>query len=82
MATAVELAERGGRGSGIRIGNQLSPAQRAVVEELEARHGSPHGTIMLGGQCVSLEDALEGTRVEQVEPPEVIEQQAEEAEQP
>ena len=68
VAAAVEHAERGGRGSGIRIGDQLSPAQRATIEELEARHGSPCGTIMLGGQCVPLEDAPKGTRVEEIEP--------------
>ena len=38
------------------------------MEELEARHCSRHGTIMLGGQCVSLEDAPEGTHVEEIEP--------------
>jgi len=32
VAVAVERAERGGRGSGIRIGDQLLPAQRTVVE--------------------------------------------------
>ena len=68
VAAEVERAERGGKGSGIRIGDQLSPAQRVAVEELEARHGSPHGTIMLGGQRVSLEDAPEGTRVKEIEP--------------
>ena len=81
MATAVEHAERGGRGSGICIGDQLSPAQRAVVEEVEARHGSPCGTIMLGGQRVPLEDAPEGTHVEEIEPQEETEQHQEEAEQ-
>jgi hypothetical protein len=35
------------------------------VEELEAWHGSPRGTIMLGGWRVSLEDAPEGPRVEE-----------------
>ena len=35
---------------------------------------------MLGGRRVSLEDAPEGTRLEEVEPPEEIEQKAEEAE--
>jgi len=49
MATTVERAERGGRGSVIRIGDQLSPTQRTAVEQLEASLGSPHGTIMLGG---------------------------------
>ena len=34
------------------------------MEEFEARHGSPRGTIMLGGLRVSLEDAPEGIRVE------------------
>jgi hypothetical protein len=58
VAAAAKHVERGDRGSGIRIADQLSPAQRAAVEELRARHGSPHGTIMLGGWHVSLGDAL------------------------
>jgi len=77
VAVTVERAEKGGRGSGIRIGDQLSPAKRTAVEQLEASLGSPLGTILLGGQRVALEDALEGTRVEDVEPPKDIEQQAE-----
>ena len=36
VAATVERAERGGAGSGIRIGDQLSPAQRATVERIEA----------------------------------------------
>jgi len=68
VATAVERAERGGRGSGICIGDQLSPAQRTIVEQLEDSLGSPCGTIMLGGRCVSLEDAPEGAWVEEIEP--------------
>jgi hypothetical protein len=74
VAAAIERAERGGRGSGVRIGDKLSPAQRAIVEEFEASHGSPRGTIMLGGQRVSLEDAPEGPRVEEIEPQEETEQ--------
>ena len=70
VAIAIEHAERGGRGSGVRIGDQLSPAQRTVVEEFEASHGRPCGTIMLGGQRVSLEDAPEGAQVEEIEPQE------------
>ena len=77
VAIAAEHAERGGRGSGIHIGNQLSPTQRTVVEQLEASLGSPPGTILLGGWRVALEDASEGTRVEEVEPPEETKQQAE-----
>ena len=49
VSAIVERAKRGGRGSGVRIGDQLSSAQRATVEEFEARHGSPCGIIMLGG---------------------------------
>jgi len=74
VATAAERAERGGRGYGIRIGDQLSPTQRTVVEQLEASLGSPRDTIMLGGQRVSLEDAPEGTRVEEIEPQEETKQ--------
>ena len=59
----------------------MSPVQRTTVEQLEAILGSPPGTILLGVWCVALEDASEGTRVEEVEPSEEIEQQAEEVEQ-
>ena len=82
VAIAVERAERGGRGSGIRIGDKLSPVQRTIVEQLQASLSSPPSTILLGVRHVALEDAPEGTRVEEVEPPEEVEQQAEEAEQP
>ena len=68
VAAAAEHAERGGRDSGVCIGDQLSPAQRTAMEEFEASQGSPRGTIMLGGQRVSLEDAPEGTHVEEIEP--------------
>ena len=57
MAAAIERAEIGGSGSGIRIGNQLSSAQRAVVERIEASLGSPPRTIILGGRRVSLEES-------------------------
>ena len=49
VAADVEHAERGGSGSGIRIGDQLSPAQSAAVKRFETSLGSPPGTIMLGG---------------------------------
>ena len=55
VAAATEHAERGGAGSGVRIGYQLSLAQRAAVERIEASLGSPPGTVMLGGRRVSLE---------------------------
>ena len=65
VAAVVERAERGGVGSGVRIGDQLSPAQRTAVERIEASLGSPPGSIMLGGRRVSLEDALEVSRPEE-----------------
>ena len=57
VAAAVERTKRGGSGSGIRIDDQLSPAQRAAVERIETSLGSPPGTIMLGGRRVSLEES-------------------------
>ena len=57
VVAAVERVERGGSRSGIRIDDQLSPAQRATVERIETSLGSPPGTIMLGGRCVSLEES-------------------------
>ena len=57
MVATAEHAQRGGVGSGIHIGDQLSPAQRATVERIETSLGSPPGTIMLGGQRVSLEES-------------------------
>ena len=52
VAAAAERAERGGASGGVRIGDQLSPAQRAAVERIEASLGSPPRTVMLGGQCL------------------------------
>ena len=57
VAAVAERAKRGGASSGVRIGDQLSPAQRAAVERMEANLGSPPGTVMLGGRCVSLEES-------------------------
>ena len=75
MVAVVERAERGGSDIGIRIGDHLSPAQRATVERIEASLGSPPGTIMLGGWCVSLEDAPEVSRVEESQTQGVTKQQ-------
>ena len=57
VAATAERAERGGARSGVRIADQLSPAHRATVERVESRHGSPVGTIMLGGRRVALEES-------------------------
>ena len=69
VAAAVERAERGGAGSGVRIGDQLSPAQRVAVERMEANLSSPPGTIMLGGRRVSLEESQpQGETEQQTQP--------------
>ena len=57
VATAVEHVERGGARSGVRIADQLSPAQRATVEQVERHHVSPARTIMLEGWWVALEES-------------------------
>ena len=49
VAVTAEHAERGGRGSGICIDDQLSLAQRTAIVQLEASIGSPPSTILLGG---------------------------------
>jgi len=54
VAAAAEAAERGGRSGALRIGADLTPRQRHAVLEAEALHGSPPGTIMLGGQRVRI----------------------------
>ena len=56
MAAAIEHVERGAR-SGLRIVGQLSLAQRAAVERVESRHGSPARTVMLEGRWVTLEES-------------------------
>ena len=52
VVVAAEAAERGGRSGALRIGSDLTIAQRRAVLEVEQRHGTPRGTIMLGGQIV------------------------------
>ena len=57
VAATIEHVERGGARSGVRIVEQLSPAQRATVEQVERHHGSPAGTVMLEGRRVTLEES-------------------------
>ena len=54
VAAAVEATKRGGCSGALRIGVDLTPRQRRAVLEAEALHGSPPGTIMLGGQRVRI----------------------------
>ena len=55
VAAAAEAAERGGRSGALRIGSDLTPAQRRAVLQVEQRHGTPPGTIMLGAQRVCID---------------------------
>ena len=55
VAAAAEAAERGGRSGALRIKADLTPHQRRAVLHVEARHGTPPGTIMLGGQRVRID---------------------------
>ena len=57
VTEAVECAERGGAHSGVVIVDpQLTPAQRAAVEEAERRHGGPPRTVMMVGHRLAIED--------------------------
>ena len=56
VAAAAELVERGGAWSGVVIVDQLSPAQRAAIEAVEHRLGSPARNVMLEGRHVILEE--------------------------
>ena len=57
VAEAAERAERGGVRSGVVIADQqLTPAQRAVVEEAERFHGSPPRTVMMAGRHLAIEE--------------------------
>ena len=57
VTEAAERAERGGARSGVVIvDQQLTPAQRAAVEEAERLHGSPPRTIMMAGRHLAIEE--------------------------
>ena len=56
VAAAAERVERGGAQSGVVIADQLSPIQRAAIEQVEHRHGSLARTVMLEGRRVALEE--------------------------
>jgi len=57
VVATIERVERGGDWSGVHIANQLSLAQRAAVERVGHRHGSPAGTVMLEGCWVTLDES-------------------------
>ena len=57
VIVAAEHAERGCARSGVVIAYQLSPVQRAAVEQVERRHGSPAGIAMLRGRRVAIDES-------------------------
>ena len=57
VVEAADRAERGGARSGVVIVDQLSPAQRAAVQEVEHHHGGPVGTAMVGGWRVAIDES-------------------------
>ena len=57
VAAAVDHAERGGARSGVVNAYQLSPAQRAAVQEVERRHGGLAGIAMVGGWRVTIDES-------------------------
>ena len=80
VTEAVEHAERGGARSGVVIVDpQLTPAQRAAVEEAERHHGGPPGTVMMAGRRLAIEEPRPqgGSQQEpQQQPPPVVPQPA------
>ena len=54
VAAAADAAERGGHSGALRIRSVLMIAQRRAVLEVEQRHRTPPGTIMLGDQHVRI----------------------------
>ena len=66
VASIADRAERGGARSGIRIADQLSPAQRVAIKRVESHHGSLARTVMLGGRHGTLEESQpQGDTIEQ-----------------
>ena len=57
VAAAEKRAERGGAQSGVQIADQLSPAQRAPIGQVERHHGCLARTVMLEGRRVALEES-------------------------
>ena len=85
VVEAAERAERRGACSGVVIADQqLPPATREALEQVERRHGGPARTVMLVGWCVAIEESQpQGESQQQAPPAEQTQegQQTEETEQ-
>ena len=69
VAEAVDRAERGGARTGVVIADQLSPATRAALEQVEHRHGGPTGTVIVGGRHVAIDESQSQGEPQQQAPP-------------
>ena len=70
VAEAAERATRGGARSGVVIADQqLPPATREALEQVERRHGGPAGTIMVVGQCHAIDESQPQGESQQQAPP-------------
>ena len=56
VVEAADRAERGGARSGVVIADQLPPATREALEQVERCHGGPAGTVMVMGWRVVLDE--------------------------
>ena len=85
FAEVAEHAKRGGAHSGVVIADQqLPPATREALEEVECRHGGLAGTVMVAGRCHAIDEGQpQGESQQQPQPVEQTQegQQAEETEQ-
>ena len=82
VAEAVERAERGGARSGVVIADQqLPPATREALEQVERRHGGPAGTVMLAGRRVVLDESQPQGESQQQAPPAEHNQEGQQAEE-
>ena len=58
VAEAAERAERGGARSGVVIADQqLPPATREALEQVERRHGGPARTVMVAGRRLAIDES-------------------------
>jgi len=60
-AAAAKVVEKGGRSGALRTRADLMSQQRRAVLQVEARHGTPPGSVMLGGRrvCIDVTDAAQ-----------------------
>ena len=72
VVEATECVERGGAHNGVVIADQqLPPATREALEEVERRHGGPAGTVMVGGRHMAIDESQpQGESQQQSQPAE------------